>query len=153
MRTTSPGKIAAALALLTLADLIITVLLADVGSAPLIPQVLSSRLYGRGTMAARLVERTVVLMNQVELDSALSTDILDRAMNTFGQRLLGAVCWDDALGDALVNRRLLLNGGSGAAEDLTVVTDSLLVRVRPSTRPPPLDDPGIFPALSDWGLR
>lgn len=149
---TSPGPSPALQALTTLADLVVTVLLADVGSAALIPQIVSGHVYGRGTMAARVAERTVVLMNQVELDSPLSAAILDSAMNAFGQRLLGAVCWDDALAGALVNRRLLLNGGSGAAEDLMVLADSLAARLRPPA-PAPMPETGTFPALTDWGLR
>jgi cellulose synthase operon protein YhjQ len=149
---TPPGPSSAVQALTTVADLVVTVLLADIGSAALIPQVVSGHIYGRGTMVARLAERTVALMNHVELDSPLSAAILDSAINAFGQRLLGAVCWDDALAGALVNRRLLLNGGSGAAEDLMMVADSLAARIRPPA-PPPAPESGAFPALTDWGLR
>jgi cellulose synthase operon protein YhjQ len=150
---TPPGPSPALLALTSLADLVITVLLADIGSAALIPQILSGQVYGRGTMAARVGDRTVVLMNQVELDSPVSAAVLDSAMNAFGPRLLGAVCWDDALAEALVNRRLLTSGTGGAAEDLMLLADSLLARIRPPAAPAPVSEPGSFPALTEWGLR
>ncbi len=129
----------------------IVVLLADVSSAALIPSILAGQVYGRGTIAARSVDRTVVLMNQVELDSPVSAAVLDSAMKAFGPRLLGAICWDHALAEALVNRRLLVSGSGGAAEDLQLLVDSLLARTRPSAAPAP--EAGAFPALTEWGLR
>jgi cellulose synthase operon protein YhjQ len=153
---TQPGPSASLSALGALADLVVMVLLADAGSASLIPQILSGQVYGRGTMASRMADRTAVLMNQVELDSPLSAAVLNSAVNAFGPRLLGAVCRDDALAEALANRRLLTSGTDGAAEDLTLLVDLLLARIRPrKAAPVPVAPPtaGSFSALADWGLR
>ncbi len=147
---TPPGPSPALMALAPLADLMLVVLLADVSSAALIPSILQGQAYGRGTIAVRSVDRSVVLMNQVDLESPVSAAVLDSAMRAFGPRLLGAVCWDNALAEALVNRRLLLSGTGGAAEDLQLLVDSLVARVRAAA---PAPDAGAFPALTEWGLR
>jgi cellulose synthase operon protein YhjQ len=149
---TSPGPSPALAALTTLADLIVVVLLADVASAALIPPILSGQVYGRGTMSARSVDRMVVLMNQVDLDAPVSAAVLDSARNAFGPRLLGAVCWDSALAEALGHRRLLTNGEGGAAEDLQLLVDSLTARTRQSAAAP-AQETEAFPALREWGLR
>jgi cellulose synthase operon protein YhjQ len=149
---TSPGPSPALTALTTLADLIVVVLLADVASAALIPPILSGQVYGRGTMSARSVDRLVVLMNQVDLDAPVSVAVLESARNAFGPRLLGAICWDNAVAEALVNRRLLTNGAGGAGEDLQLLVDSLTARTRQSVGPP-APDAEAFPALKEWGLR
>jgi cellulose synthase operon protein YhjQ len=153
---TQPGPSAALSALSALADLVVMVLLADAGSASLIPQILSGQVYGRGTMATRMAERTAVLMNQVELDSPLSAAVLNSAVNAFGPRLLGAVCRDDALAEALADRRLLTSGTDGAAEDLTLLVDLLTARIRPQrATPAPVaaPEPHNYSALADWGLN
>ena len=153
---TPPGPSAALSALSMLADLVIVVLLADAGSASLIPQIISGQIYGRGTMATRMAERTVVLMNQVELDSPLSAAVLNSAAHAFGSRLLGAVCRDDALAEALAHRRLLTTGIGAGAEDLMLLVDTLIERIRPAqAEPVAATIPGArsFPALADWGLR
>ena len=152
---TPPGPSAALSALAALADLVVMVLLADAGSASLMPLVISGQVYGRGTMAARMAERTVVLMNQVDLDSPLSAAVLDSAVNAFGPRLLGAVCRDDMLAEALANRRLLASGGGGAAEDLALLVDQLVARLRtlPPAAPAPPAEASRFAALAEWGLH
>ncbi len=149
---TSPGPSPALTALTPLADLIVVVLLADIASAALIPPILSGQVYGRGTMSARSADRMVVLMNQVDLDAPVSAAVLESARNAFGPRLLGAVCWDNAVAEALVHRRLLTNGTGGAAEDLQLLVDSLTARTRQSAAAPD-PDAGAFPALREWGLR
>ncbi len=149
---TPPGPSPALMALAPLADLMLVVLLADVSSAALIPSILQGQAYGRGTLAARSTDRTVALMNQVDLDSPVSAAVLDSAMKAFGPRLLGAICWDNALAEALVNRRLLLAGSGGAAEDLQLLVDSLIVRTRPADAAP-APEASAFPALTEWGLR
>ncbi len=149
---TAPGFSPALTALTPLADLIVVVLLADVASAALIPPIVSGQIYGRGTISARSVDRMVVLMNQVDLDAPLSAAVLDSARNAFGPRLLGAVCWDSALAEALVHRRLLTNGAGGAAEDLQLLVDSLTARFG-ETAAATAPEADAFPALREWGLR
>lgn len=148
-----PGPSAALTALTMLADLVVMVLLADAGSASLIPQIISGQVYGRGTMASRMAERTGVVMNQADLDSPLSAAVLDSAVHAFGPRLLGAVCRDDVLAEALANRTLLTSGTGGAAEDLAVLTDSIAARLRAAAAPATPADARSFPALTEWGLR
>lgn len=148
---TAPGFSPALTALTPLADLIVVVLLADVASAALIPPIISGQVYGRGTLSARSVDRMVVLMNQVDLDAPVSAAVLDSARGAFGTRLLGAVCWDGALAEALVHRQLLTDGGEGAAEDLQLLVDTLAARTRGAAPAAPEAD--AFPALREWGLR
>lgn len=149
---TAPGFSSALAALTPLTDLLVVVLLADVASAALIPPIVSGQIYGRGTISARSVDRIVVLLNQVDLDAPVSAAVLDSARNAFGPRLLGAVCWDSALAEALAHRRLLTDATDGAAEDLQLLVDSLIVRAGgAATAAPP--DADAFPALREWGLR
>jgi cellulose synthase operon protein YhjQ len=145
-----PGPSAALSAVTMLADLVVVVLLADAASASLIPQIVSGRIYGRGTLVGRITERTVVAMNQVELDSHLSSAVLDSAVQAFGPRLLGAVCRDDALAEALANQRLLTDEAGGAAEDLLILADAIIARAGLA---PAGEEALAFPALADWGLR
>ena len=146
---TPPGPSAALNVLTMLVDLGVMVLLTDAGSASLIPQVVSGRIYGRGTLASRMAERTAVLMNQVELDSPLSAAVLDSAVQAFGSRLLGAVCRDDLLAEALANQQLLTDGDGGAAEDLLILADAITARLGLM---PAGSVVRAFPALAEWGL-
>ncbi|SDB72439.1 cellulose synthase operon protein YhjQ/BcsQ [Belnapia rosea] len=149
-----PGPTSAMSALLPLVDLMVVVLLADAASAALIPQIASNRWLGRGRLATRAGERGVVVLNQVDLDAPLASAVFDGAAETLGARLVGAVCRDEAVAEALGDKRLLLDARDGpAAEDLRAVTDAIAARLR-------LAPPGqqgrrrsSFAALSDWGLR
>jgi cellulose synthase operon protein YhjQ len=144
-----PGPSAALSVTTMLVDLAVMVLLADAGSASLIPQIVSGRIYGRGTLAGRMAERTAVLMNQVELDAPLSAAVLNSAVQAFESRLLGAVCRDDALAEALANQHLLTDGSGGAAEDLLILADAIVARLGLA---PAGAEARAFPALADWGL-
>ncbi len=146
----APGPSSAVTAVAPMADLAMVVLLADAGSASMIPQVASGQVYGRGTLAGRIAERSAVVLNQVELDSVLSAAVLDSAAAALGPRLLGAVCRDDALAGALANREPLLNEDGGAAEDLGLMVDAIEIRARLA---PPKGRRSVFPALADWGLH
>ncbi len=148
-----PGHGAALEAVLPLVDLICLVLLADAGSAALLPQVVSGQVFGRGTLAGRFVERMGVVMNQADFGNPLSAAVMDCAIRALGHRLLGAVCHDPALAEALAEKRMLTVGESGAGEDLAVLTDRIVSLLR---LPPPAPVPATgtaFPALSEWGLR
>jgi len=147
---TAPGSSAAVAAVAPLADLIVMVLLADAGSASLMPQVASGQVHGRGTIARPMTDRTGVVMNQVELDGALSAAVMESAAIALGPRLLGAVCRDDALAEALAKRQLLLNGTGAAAEDLALMVDAIETRAKLA---PPYACRNSFSALADWGLH
>lgn len=146
---TAPGPTPAASSILPLSALTIVMLLADAGSASLIPQIASGRFAGRGTLGHRIADQSAVVLNQVNLDSNLSAAVMDCAVETLGNRLIGAVCRDDALAEALADKRLLTEGHEGAAEDLQALTDAIIWRAKLTL---PAAKRGSFPALSDWGL-
>ena len=145
-----PGPSSAVAAVSGLADLAVLVMLADAGSASLLPQILSGKTYGRGTLGARLSERAGVVLNQVDLDNRLSAAVLDSAAQLLGPRLFGAVCRDDGLAEALADRRLLTSGPSPATEDLALLTDELATRLK---LPAPGGAWSDYSALAEWGLR
>ena len=146
----APGPSAEVNALAPLADLTVVVLLADAASASLLPQVASGRMHGRGTLAGRVADRMGVVLNQVELDGALSAAVLESAATALGSRLLGAVCRDDALAEALADRRLLLDGTGAAAEDLELMVDAIQGWAKLAL---PSGRHSTFSALADWGLH
>lgn len=147
-----PGPNAALSAIFPMVDLIVVVLLSDAGSAAVLPQVASGRFIGRGTMAAKAAARVGVVMNQVDLDQPLSAAVLDAAERSLGPQLLGAVCYDHALAEALANKRLLLDGQEGAGEDLQLLASAIAGRV-PLQEPQAPPAPKPFAALSEWGVR
>ncbi|HEY8613144.1 MAG TPA: cellulose synthase operon protein YhjQ/BcsQ, partial [Roseomonas sp.] len=145
-----PGSCPALSALMPMIDLSVVALLADGGSASLIPQIADGRFLGRGTLAARAAERAVLVLNQVELDAPLSVAVLDCAQATMGTRLLGVVARDAGVAEALADRRLPVEvAGSRAAEDLSLLTEALIGRLG---LPAP-GSAGGHTVLSDWGLR
>jgi len=147
---TPPGPSAALEAVLPLSDLICLVLLSDAGSAAMMPGVVSGHVFGRGTLAARFIERMGVVMNQVNFEVALNAAVMECALRTLGPKLLAAVCTDELLAEALAEKRLLTGGEPGAGEDLQVLADKIVSRLR---LPAP-GAPGVqYPALTDWGLR
>lgn len=147
----APGPGPALAAIQPLADLQVLVLLADAGSAAMIPQIASNRHLGRGTLAARAADRAVVVLNQVENGVTLSDAVLEMAEQALGPRLLGVVCRDDALAEALADRRMLTEGEAGAGEDLALLAEALLKRLRlgggGATARARAEPPGLF----DWG--
>ncbi|WP_431285733.1 cellulose synthase operon protein YhjQ/BcsQ [Humitalea sp. 24SJ18S-53] len=150
---TPPGASAALSAVLPLVDLLVVVLLSDAGSGSLMPDVAAGRHFGPGTMAARAAARTAVVLNQVDLDSPLSATVMDLAVQALGDRLLGAICRDDRVAEALAEKRLVADqaaGTGGAVDDINLVTDAIVRRAGlvPSGR-----RRGVYPALFDWGLR
>ncbi len=144
---TPPGPSPALEAVIPMADLICMVLLADAGSAALIPQVASGQVFGRGTLAARLATRTVVVVNQVDLDQPLGDAVMNCAVRILGPRLLGAVCNDPALAEALAEKHLLSEDEADAGTDLALLTDRIAARLRQGAAP------GRLAALSEGGLR
>ncbi|WP_424137667.1 cellulose synthase operon protein YhjQ/BcsQ [Roseomonas chloroacetimidivorans] len=146
-----PGPSPALSALTPMLDLSVAVLLADGGSASLIPQIANGRFLGRGTLAARAAERAVLVLNQVELDLPLSNAVLDVAQATMGGRMLGVVARDPGVAEALADRRLPVEVmGGRAAEDLALLAEALLGRL---ALPPPSPPGSGHSVLTDWGLR
>jgi cellulose synthase operon protein YhjQ len=149
-----PGANPAMSAILPLVDLVVVVLLADAASAAQLPGIVSNRWLGRGRMASRAGEKAVVVMNQVDLDAPLASAVFNGATECLGPRLIGAVCRDDAVAEALGDKRMLADPQDGpAAEDLSAVTDAVAARLQLQ---PPDSNSGRrsrFSALSDWGLR
>jgi len=145
-----PGPSPALSAILPMVDTAVVVLLADGGSATLIPQVADGRFLGRGTLAARAAERAALVLNQVDLGQPLSAAVLDVAGTIMGARLLGVVARDPGVAEALADRRLPVElPGSRAAEDLSLLAGSLLGRLSI----PPAAALGGRAVLTDWGLR
>ena len=126
----APGPSPAMSALLPMLDLCVMVLLADGGSASLISQVSSGHCLGRGTLAARALERSLLVLNQVDLGSPLSEAVLGCAQAALGGRLAGVVARDNAVSEALADRRLPVEvPGSRAADDLALLAEALLARL------------------------
>ncbi|WP_207538697.1 cellulose synthase operon protein YhjQ/BcsQ [Sabulicella rubraurantiaca] len=147
-----PGSSGGLSALVPLADLLLVVLLADAGSAAMLPQVASGRVLGHGTLSNRLSAKLAMVLNQVALDQPLSKAVLSAAARTVGDRLIGAVAQDVNLGEALAQKRLLLDGSEGgAAEDLQMLTDAIVQRLG-LTPAAPGGARRDYAALSDWGL-
>ena len=145
---TPPGPGGALTALYPMIDLMLLVLLADAASASLVPQIAQNRFMGRGSLATRAAEKAVVVLNQFDARTALSVAVLEMAERALGHRLLGAVARDEAVAEALADKRLLTDGASGAAEDMQVIADQLVRRAR--LQPPGQRRAG-FSALSEWG--
>jgi cellulose synthase operon protein YhjQ len=102
---TPPGASAALAALLPHAALVLAVLLADAGSTALLPDLDSGRFLGQGTLAGLRSPRIGVVLNQVDRGSALSVAAAEGVAGHLGRRLLGAVCRDEAMGEALAHQR------------------------------------------------
>lgn len=143
-----PGPSASVSALMGLADLNVVVLLSDMGSASLVPE-LTRRSYGRGTLGSRAIERSAVVLNQVDLGNPLSAEVLNSVAPILGPRLLGAVCHDEALPLALAERKLHTRGEAGAAEDLKLLADAVAARLKLTSV---MAHRGSYSALADWGL-
>jgi cellulose synthase operon protein YhjQ len=150
----SPGATPAISAILSLVDLLVVVLLADAASAAQLPSIVSNRWLGHGRLASRAGEKTVVVMNQVDLDAPLASAVFDGATESLGPKLIGAVCRDDAVAEALGDKRMLVDPQDGpAAEDLSAVADAIAARLRLRL---PRSNSGRrsgFSALSDWGVH
>ncbi|MFC7735750.1 cellulose synthase operon protein YhjQ/BcsQ [Roseomonas sp. GCM10028921] len=146
----APGPSAPFSALLPMLDLCVTVLLADAGSAPLVPQVAEGSVFGPGTLAARASERTLLVLNQVEIGSPLSEAVLGCAQAALGGRLIGIVARDAGVSEAMADRRLAVEiPGCRAAEDLAIVAEALVTRLdRPAQ-----NIAAKHSVLTDWRLR
>lgn len=150
----APGPTPAISALLPLADLICVVLLADSGSAALIPSIATGRFLGRGTLAARAAQKAMLVLNQVEVGAPLSDAVLDFAQQAMGERPVVAVARDPAVAEALADRRMPVEGTGAASEDMALLAEAIVKRLNLDA--PPSGDEGArrgFSALSAWGYR
>lgn len=120
---TPPGPSHALNILAPMAAMVVCVLLADATSAALIPDIDSGRFLGSGTMAALYAGRLRVVLNQVDANSRLSRAAAETVARHLGPRLLGAVCRDETVAEALASQRMVLDLApqSRAAEDLREV--------------------------------
>lgn len=143
-----PGPNAALTALTPYLDLMVLLLLADAGSAAIIPQIANNRFLGRGTLASRSADRAVLVLNQVDEDEPLSDAVFDMARAALGTRLIGAICRDQEMAEALADKRMLLDAEPGAGEDLQVLTEAIIKRLK---LPRPGGSQGGFSALFEWG--
>ena len=162
----APGPSAMLAALAPMTDLAITVLLADGGSAAMIPAAIAALQAQEGTLGRAGLERSGFVLNQVDLSRPLSAAVVEAASRALGPRLIGAICYDEALAEALADRRMLLGedpppgypagtgpGASGAAEDLRLLADAVAARLRPAGIAPGRAPRAGFSALNEWGLR
>ena len=144
---TPPGPNPATAALLPLIDLTVLVLLADGGSAAMIPRIAENSFMGRSAIARRAAERAVVVLNQFDADAPLADAVLEMAERCLGERLLGTIRRDDAIAEALADKQLLLHDETPAAEDFRAMADAVIRAAKlrkPGRR-------GGFSALAEWG--
>jgi cellulose synthase operon protein YhjQ len=120
---TPPGPSHALNLLAPMASMVVAVLLADATSAALVPDIDNGRFLGSGTMAALFAGRLRVVLNQVDPNSRLSRAAAETVARHLGPRLLGAVCRDEVVAEALAAQRLVqdISPNSRAAEDLREV--------------------------------
>lgn len=144
---TPPGPNPATAALLPVIDLTVLVLLADAGSAAMIPRIAEGSFMGRSAAARRAAERAVVVLNQFDPDAPLADAVLDMAERRLGERLLGTIRRDEAVAEALADKHLLLDDETPAAQDIRAIADAVISAARlrkPGRR-------GGFSALAEWG--
>jgi cellulose synthase operon protein YhjQ len=124
---TAPGPSQALAALVPHAAILAIVLLADGGSTAQLPELESGRFLGRGTLGSLFAARMHVVLNEVESGSRLSTEVAGAMARHFGPRLLGAICRDTAVAEALACQRLVADHApdSPAAADLQDIAQTI----------------------------
>lgn len=131
---TPPGASQALAILLPQASLVVAVLLADAGSTALLPEIETGRFLGRGTLGGLFAARLRIVLNQVDRHSRLSVVAAEAMAAHFGPRLLGAVCRDDSMAEALACQQPVgtFDAGSAPARDITDIAAALLSQLAPS---------------------
>jgi cellulose biosynthesis protein BcsQ len=124
---TMPGPSPQLSALLPLADLVVTVLLADAGSVSLVPSVEGGASYGRDAP-----ERFVYALNQYDPRTRLGPPIADAVARHVGGRLLGRVYRDENVAEALAAQKLVADyaPSSKAAQDIAQLAAALAAALR-----------------------
>lgn len=142
---TPPGPSHALNLLAPMAAMVVCVLLADATSAALVPEIETGRFLGQGTMAALFAGRLRVVLNQVDPTSRLSRASAETVARHLGPRLLGAVCRDETVAEALAAQRMVLDIAphSRAAEDMREIARGIEAAL-PAV-------PDSFPGA--WGAR
>jgi len=130
---TPPGASVALPILAEHAALVLVVMLADAGSTALLPDLESGRFLGQGTLAGLRAPRIGVVLNQVDRGSALSVAAAEGLAAHLGPRLMGAVCRDEAVAEALAHQRPvgLHAPGSAAARDVEDLAAAVLREMAP----------------------
>ncbi len=149
---TSPGPSHALNLLAPMAAMVVTVLLADATSAALVPDIDTGRFLGTGTMAALFAGRLRVVLNQVDPAARLSRAAAETVARHLGPRLLGAVCRDEVVAEALACQRLVqdLAPDSRAAEDLREIARGIEAAL-PAV--PEGGATGLMGLPAGWGAR
>ncbi len=124
---TPPGPSHALAVLVPMASMVVAVLQAEALSAVLVPEIVSGRFLGSGTMAAMFATRLRVVLNEVDLQSRLSRASAEAVARHLGPRLLGAVCRDETLAEALACQKLVQDSApqGRAAEDIRIIARAI----------------------------
>ncbi|MEO3470556.1 cellulose biosynthesis protein BcsQ [Roseomonas sp. CAU 1739] len=149
---TPPGASAALSVLAPQAALVLAVLLADAASTALIPDIESGRFLGGGTLGALNGPKLRVVLNQVDRHSRLSVAAAEGVAAHLGARLVGAVCRDDAVAEALACQRPvgLHAPSSVAARDIADLAASVLRELPPPVAAPPPPPQAVTSPLFPW---
>ena len=149
---TPPGASTALSVLAPQASLVLAVLLADAASAALIPDIDSGRFLGGGTLGALSGPKLRVVLNQVDRQSRLSVAAAEGVAAHLGPRLIGAICRDDAVAEALACQRPvgLHAPSSTAARDIADLAASVLRELRPPVPAPPPPLQPVTSPLFPW---
>lgn len=142
---TAPGPSHAIAVLAPMATLVVAVLQAEALSAALVPDIISGRFLGTGTLASLYAGRLRVVLNGVDLRSRLSRASAEAVARHIGSHLLGAVGRDEALAEALACQKLIQDFApdSTAAEDIRAVAHAIEASLPQAHNQAPLA----------WGVR
>jgi cellulose synthase operon protein YhjQ len=124
---TMPGPSPLLAAALPLADLVVTVLLGDAGSASLIPAVESGASYGAAAQPPPGGAPVVYVLNQYDPRTRLGPAIAEAVARHLGRRLLGRVYRDENVAEALAAQKLVADyaPASKAAQDIAALAAAL----------------------------
>lgn len=149
---TPPGASIALSILAPQASLVLAVLLADAASTALIPDIERGRFLGGGTLGALSGPKLRVVLNQVDRHSRLSVAAAEGVAAHLGPRLIGAVCRDDAVAEALACQRPvgLHAPSSAAARDVADLAASVLRELPPPVVAPPPPPQAVTSPLFPW---
>lgn len=131
---TAPGMSPHLMALLPLADLLLTVLLADPISLSQIPGVENGDTYGPDA-SLHCSDRGAhigFVLNQLDLRSRIGPALVRNARNYLGERLLGTVFRDENVPEAAAAQRSIAtySTGSKAARDIDDIARTITGRLR-----------------------
>jgi len=145
---TQAGASAALAASLPYTDLLAIPVLPTPANAAQLPAIAAGRFAGSFPATKQMF-----VMNQWGAPGRLSAAVGEGVRRHLGERLLGAVRYDEVVPEAGAAQRMVVDMAphSAAAEDLTILSASILQRLR-SVRPLAANVLPAFAALSDTGL-